>query len=136
MKWIAATALTALILSACERIQVRQEAYPDGSAKSREGIVVRHGQAVRQGLRTTWYPGGQRESVEAYSDGYLQGYVLRWHPNGRLRSVEHYTDGERDGQAKYWDEDGSLAACYDAKHRDCLMESGGREGIAQLVARP
>lgn len=136
MKRTAAIALSALLFLACERIHTRQEAYPDGSPKSSEGFVDRHGARLRQGLRTTCYPGGQRASVEAYADGYLQGYVLRWHPNGRLRSVEHFADGERDGQAQYWDEGGTPIGCYDAKAGDCLARMPGAGDPDRLAAHP
>ncbi len=123
-------------LAGCERIRIREQAYPDGAPKAREGIVIRHGDTLPHGLRTTCYPGGRRESAEAYVDGYLQGYALRWHPNGRLRSVEHFSDGERDGQAKYWDEDGSLAGCYDGNARDCLLACSRDPEPERLVSRP
>ncbi|MBW8890010.1 MAG: hypothetical protein JF616_19820 [Fibrobacteres bacterium] len=130
------SALALLILAGCERVRIREHAYPDGTPKSREGFVIRHGDTLPQGLRTTWYPNGQRESVEAYVDGYLQGYSLHWNPNGRLRSVERFSDGERDGQAKFWDEDGGLVACYDCKARDCLLASSRNPEPERLVARP
>lgn len=136
MKLIPLSALALLILSGCERIRVRESAYPDGTPKAREGFVIRHGDTLPHGLRTSWYPDGRRESVEAYVDGYLQGYVLRWHPNGRLRSVEHFTDGERDGRAKYWDEDGRLVGCYDGKARDCLASAFPDGEPERMAARP
>jgi hypothetical protein len=136
MRLIPFTALAILFLAGCERVRVRDQAYPDGTPKSREGLVVRHGDTLLHGLRTSWYPNGKRESVEAYVDGYLQGYSLHWHPNGRLRSAEHFWNGEPDGQAKFWDEDGSLVACYDGKARDCLLASYRNPEPERLVARP
>jgi len=136
MRLIPISALAILMLAGCERIRIREQAYPDGTPRSREGFVIRLGDTLPHGLRTSWYPDGQRESVEAYVDGYLQGYSLRWHPNGRLRSVEHFSDGERDGQAKYWDEDGSLVGCYDGKARDCLLACSRGPEPERLVSRP
>ena len=136
MTLIPFSALVILFLAGCERVRVRDQAFPDGTPKSRQGFVIHHGDSLPHGLRTSWYPNGKRESVEAYVDGYLQGYSLHWYANGRLRSVEHFSDGERDGQAKYWDEAGSLVGCYDSKAGDCLLATSPNPEPERLVARP
>lgn len=121
-------ALAGLGLAGCRRVETGEETYPGGGPKTRFAFVRNaNGDTVRHGPAITWYPGGQKESMETYVDGSLQGYVLRWYPDGRLESAEHFTDGVRDGQAKYWDAAGGLAACYDARAGDCLHAAAPRD---------
>jgi antitoxin component YwqK of YwqJK toxin-antitoxin module len=124
-------------LLACDRVQEREEYYPDGTRKSLENYEVREGDTLLHGLRTVWYPDGKPESSERFIHGRRQGYAIRWHENGQMRSVEHYTDGEADGQAMSWDGQGGLLSCYDAESGDCLRTAGGTaRGTERLAARP
>jgi antitoxin component YwqK of YwqJK toxin-antitoxin module len=136
-KQVLSAVAAALCLSACDRIQARQEFYPDGTRQSLENYEVRQGDTLLHGLRTVWYPDGKPESSERFIHGRRQGYAIRWDASGRMRSVEHYADGEADGQAMYWDPQGNLATCYDAEYGDCLRTAAAsaRE-TDRLAARP
>ncbi len=125
-------------LMACSQTQVREEFYPDGARKSQAMFTRKSDNAcLRHGVQSTWYPGGERESMESYVNGYREGYAFRWHPNGKLKSLEHFTDGIRDGQAKFWDGEGRLVACFNPDAEDCLRPSAGEsEGPSQLASRP
>lgn len=127
----------ALCLLACQRVQVREEFYPDGTRHSLGNYEVRQGDTLLHGLRTVWYPDGKPESSERFVHGSRQGYAIRWHANGQMRSVEHYADGEPDGQAMYWDEQGNLVSCYDAEAGDCSRTAAvTARGSDRLAARP
>ena len=134
----AAISALCLGLLACSQTQLREEFYGDGSRRSQTAFVRKPDAALlRHGVQTTWYPGGEKESMETYVNGYRQGYAFRWHPNGRLKALEHYTDGLRDGQAKFWDGEGNLVACFTPDAADCLRPSAVENALpSQLAARP
>lgn len=127
----------ALCLLACDRAQVREGYYPDGTRHWLENYEVRQGDTLLHGLRTVWYPDGTPESSERFLHGNRQGYAIQWHASGQMRSVEHYVDGEADGQAMYWDGMGNLVSCFDAEAADCSRTAAvtARE-TDRLAARP
>jgi hypothetical protein len=133
----AASLLAATVLCACSETQVREERYLDGARKSRAVFMRKPDDALRRhGVQMTWYPSGERESMETYVDGYQQGYAIRWYPGGAMKSVEHYTDGMKDGKARFWDEDGRMIACYDADGLECTgSASADRDSLSRLASR-
>jgi hypothetical protein len=134
----AALAAACLAAAACSDIQVREDEYADGTPKARSTFERKSdGALLRQGVQISWYPGGGKESMATYVNGYRQGYVFRWHPDGKLKSLEHFTDGMRDGQARFWDGAGNLVACFNEDAGDCRRAAAEeRPSASEVASRP
>lgn len=134
---IAALLAAIVLLTACNRTEIRHETYANGVRKSQAAFLIRDdGSMIRHGVQATWYPDGRKESMKIYVNGYRQGYAFRWHPNGRMKSLESFSDGMREGQAKYWDGDGRLVGCFTSDAADCLRLSAEPADPSMLAVRP
>lgn len=60
----------------------------------------------RNGLHTTLYPNGQKESEVNYKDGKKDGLHTYWYENGKKKKEINYKDGEKDNLIISWDETG------------------------------
>ncbi|SEW52085.1 hypothetical protein [Chitinophaga arvensicola] len=60
------------------------------------------------GVRTLYYPNGQKELQENYSQQQLQGARKLWYANGQLRASEYYTNGKLEGLTEWWYVTGQL----------------------------
>ena len=62
----------------------------------------------KDGLWTSWYEIGQKESEETFKDGKRDGLWTRWYKNGQKYSEGTYKDGKEDGLQTEWNENGKI----------------------------
>ena len=60
----------------------------------------------KDGLWTSWYENGQKESEETFKDGKRDGLGTWWYENGRKKIKGINKDGRRDGLWTWWYENG------------------------------
>ena len=61
----------------------------------------------KDGLWTSWYENGQKESEETFKDGKRDGLGTWWYENGQKKEEVTFKDGEMIS-GKKWNKDGSV----------------------------
>jgi len=61
----------------------------------------------KDGLWTSWYENGQKESEETFKDGKRDGLWTWWYENGQKKEEVTFKDGEMIS-GKKWNKDGSV----------------------------
>ena len=103
--------------------EVREEAWPSGSPKSRsEGYVDAEENFIRHGLTTTWYESGQVNSKTQWKDGVPHGERTTWYFHGQMWANGQYVDGLEDGTWTRWHQNGE-------KHSEWHMDRGAWDGF-------
>lgn len=80
---------------------------PNGKDKVLSEIQLKEGLA--HGTARGWYPSGQLEIEEPFSQGKSNGTRTRYHENGKIRSIATISDGVLDGPFKEYHDNGQLA---------------------------
>lgn len=81
------------------------ERYPDGSLRSRSGVV----EGLLEGLSQGWHTNGQLAIREHFVAGVSHGPRIQWYPSGSTQSVTTIHHGQHDGTFHRWHDDGTLA---------------------------
>lgn len=78
---------------------------------SPNGILITEGEYqenMATGLHKTYYPTGEKESVQEYIKDTLQGYYAYFYLTGQLRQQGYYKDGQEHGEWRSYYVDGKL----------------------------
>jgi antitoxin component YwqK of YwqJK toxin-antitoxin module len=73
-------------------------------------VTEYYAQGISHGVRTKYYPNGNKLSVASIVNGKLEGIYERWHENGALAEQVHLTNGVPHGESVAFHPDGSLKA--------------------------
>lgn len=96
--------------AAANEAAVREETYENGRPRVREeGYLNEEGEFVRNGMRTTWYENGQKQSETAYVDGAKEGPERTWYRGGQQWGEGGYKNGKADGTWIVWHRNGFKA---------------------------
>lgn len=81
-------------------------------------IIERLAGGVRNGISTSWFCNGFKNSECNYSNGMKNGIYRVWHENGQLLCEGQYAMDQKVGLWKYFEKDGNLALQedYDLKN--------------------
>ncbi|MEG9328044.1 tetratricopeptide repeat protein [Salinimicrobium catena] len=100
---------------------------------SPNGILVTEGDYQENkaiGTHLTYYPTGQKESVQVFKEDTLQGYYISYYLTGQMRMQGYYKDGQPHGEWRTYYIDGKLENKY-YYHKDSyhnLQEHFGEDG--------
>lgn len=93
-----------------DEVAIREENYENGRPKVREeGYLNEDGEFVRNGMRTTWYENGQKQSETAYVDGIEEGPQRTWYRGGQQWGEGGHKNGKADGTWIVWHRNGFKA---------------------------
>jgi len=86
-----------------DRIEVREEYFPDGSVKLRtEGRLGSDGEFIAHGAHTLYWENGQKRYEEHYVQGMRHGPRSAWYESGQIRSQGQYINDREDGAWTEW----------------------------------
>ena len=106
-----------------DRVEVREEYFPDGSVKFRtEGRLNSDGEFIIHGARTLYWESGQKKYEEHYVQGMKHGPRSAWYEGGQIRSQGQYINDEEHGTWTEWYPDGR-------KMRELNFENGAFHGL-------
>lgn len=136
MKKILLVILSACILVACNKNKkvVVDATYADGLPKKVSEYIIKedgsqqlaketyyfpekkkyiegeyNNKTQRQGVWTSWYENGQKNSQGTYENGVLEGIYTVWHPNGQVYYSGKYLHGKQIGKWVFYDSLGTIA---------------------------
>lgn len=93
-----------------DEVAIREETYENGRPKVREeGYLDENGEFVRNGMRTTWYENGQKQSETGYVDGVKEGPERTWYRGGQQWGEGGHKNGKADGTWIVWHRNGFKA---------------------------
>lgn len=96
------------------------EHYSSGGLKSRTRVLS----GKNDGISEAFYPSGQIQVLEAYSDGVADGVRTKWHENGVKASEGKVVEGAFEGLYRTWGEDGSL-------RNEVMFRKGKADGVSR-----
>ena len=116
--------ITLLLIVGCEKNGIHTTYYENGQKESE----VTYKDDKRDGLSTDWYENGEKWSEVTYKDGELDGLYTTWYDNGQKSKEATYKDGKVDELFTTWYENGQKE--YEGFYKDgncltCPKSKGG-----------
>ena len=102
------------------------ERYADGAIWKRFGLV----DGRKQGPKHTYFPTGEQQFLENYTDNHLNGEVKRWSLENGHQLIAHlsYKDGRLHGLQRKWYSTGEL-------HKLMQINMGQESGLQQAFRK-
>ena len=115
----------ALLMAACERVEIRKERYPSGRLKARWEVTVSKDMEQKNGVYEEWYENKKSKLIVNYVDNKEHGVYRSYYPNSKIESEIYFIHGEMDGDFREW---------YDNGHRkrEASYKKGKLHGTVQL----
>ncbi len=79
------------------------------------------------GKVSSWYQGGQKESMRFYKEGEKEGLHVGWWPNGNIRFEYQFANGLYNGSFKEWYENGKMLHLFEYDHGNEVSAIGWRD---------
>lgn len=110
MKMLKITILLCLCMQtivSAEDLETRTTFYDNKSPKELSTFKLdSDGFELREGLSTSWYENGQKESECFCKDGIPEGLSSTWYENGQKKSEDRFVAGVPEGISTEWYENG------------------------------
>ena len=100
--------ITLLLIVGCEKNGIHTTYYENGQKESE----VTYKDDKRDGLSTDWYENGEKWSEVTYKDGELDGLYTTWYDNGQKKKEVNFKEGKEDGLETQWFKNGKRAYQY------------------------
>lgn len=106
--------------------------HTNGVIQVREYFV----RGVSHGIRTKFYPNGNKLSVAKIVSGTVEGHFERWHENGQLAEVITLSNGVAHGESLAFHPDGSLKARVQLEQGKVVTQDFWKPGERVLPPEP
>jgi antitoxin component YwqK of YwqJK toxin-antitoxin module len=100
--------------------------YPNGNKETE----AQYDHGARIGKFKWWYDNGQNQAEGEYEAGQRNGVWITWHPNGLKETMGEYKDGQLVSKWSHWDVDGKLVESSEGE-APRMQTHYERGGVAQ-----
>lgn len=95
------------VLTACDRIEIRKEEYPNGALKARWEVTVSSGEESKNGVSEEFWDNKRPKSIVNFVDDKEHGVYRAYHKNGKMEAEIYFLNGAMDGDYKEWYDNGN-----------------------------